>query len=288
MDSAQSSDNSVKENNTRILNDIQKLQLIEQDIFKKLEASSINELSSKQQIKLIEKINTISNMRINLYRTLNGINSHYKNAMDTTQSILKNQEMSVHIAENELNRAKKQLESLEAQRVNKIRMIQINDYYGKQYEEHTQFMKILIYMLIPIAILLYLKNASILPEKIYYGLVIVISIFGSYYLSIVFYSIISRSSMNYDEYKWNFNANSVKTSDNSDVTEDNASDPWNIPNVGSCYGAACCSTGQIYDSSARVCKIDESYKSDVENFETQINEHPEIYSKKYYKPDVNL
>lgn len=285
MASVQSSDNSVKENNTRILNDIQKLQSIEQSIFKNLESSSINELSPEQQIKLIEKINAISDMRINLYHTLNGLNSHYKNAMNTTQSILKNQEISVRIAETELNRAKKQLETLESQRVNKIRMVQINDYYGKQYEEHTQFMKILIYMLIPIAILLYLKNAGILPEKIYYGLVVVISIIGSYYLSIVFYSIISRSSMNYDEYKWNFNANSVKTSEDSTEEE---SDPWKLPTVGSCYGAACCSTGQFYDSAARVCKIDESYKSDVENFETQINKNPGIYSKKYYKPDVNL
>jgi hypothetical protein len=77
----------------------------------------------------------------------------------------------------------------------------------------------------------------------------------------------------------------VETSEDSTEEE---SDPWKLPTVGSCYGAACCSTGQIYDSAARVCKIDESYKSDVENFETQINKNPGIYSKKYYKPDVNL
>lgn len=279
--------NSVQANNTRILNDIQKLQSIEQSIFSKLESSTLT-LSPEQQINMIEKINSISNMRINLYRTLNGLNSHYKETMNNTESILQNQETSVRIAENELNRAKTQLDSLESQRINKLRMVQINDYYGKQYEEHTQFMKILIYMLLPIIGFLMLKNAGILPEKIYYGLVIIVATIGSYFLSKVFYSIVSRSSMNYDEYKWNFNANKVVTDGDSTDAQTSDNDPWKLPTIGSCYGAACCSDGQYYDTTTRVCKIDENYKSDIETFASEIQNNPAIYSKTFTQPDVIL
>ena len=62
----------ISQNNEQILNDIQSLQKMEQDLFSSLETNT--NLTPQQQQKIIEKMNQITNMRINLYKTLNGVN----------------------------------------------------------------------------------------------------------------------------------------------------------------------------------------------------------------------
>ena len=49
-----------------------------------------------------------------------------------------------------------------------ILLVEINNYYGQKYAEHSDLMKIIILMLIPIFILSLLKNKEILPSNIYY------------------------------------------------------------------------------------------------------------------------
>ena len=60
--------NNAAQNNEQILNDIQNLQQLEKDVFSNLETNTT--LTSSQQQKLISKINDLSNMRINLYKTI--------------------------------------------------------------------------------------------------------------------------------------------------------------------------------------------------------------------------
>ena len=66
----------MEENNSQILNDIQSLQTIEQELFNNLENQP--DLSTDQQQQIISKINNISNMRVNLYQTLGGVNDFFK------------------------------------------------------------------------------------------------------------------------------------------------------------------------------------------------------------------
>jgi hypothetical protein len=239
----------------QLLDDIQKLQNLEQSLFSKLENERSN-MSLDEQLKLIDKINSISDMRINLYTTLNSMNSYYKNASLTSHKVLKSQSEAVLIVERELNATKANLRNLESEKINKLRMIQINDYYGKMYAERTKFMKTLLIMLIPIAVLGAINNKGILPSKVYYGLVSAISLIGSWYLANIAISMFSRSSLNYDEYDWNFNPGTVDSLDDSD--ESSSENPWESKIIGGCYGEACCSSGQIYDSDARICKTTKS------------------------------
>jgi hypothetical protein len=246
---------SVQGTNTQLLDDIQKLQNLEQSLFSKLE-NERGDMTLDKQLKLIDKINSISDMRINLYTTLNSMNSYYKGAASTSHKVLKSQSEAVLIVERELNATKANLRKLESEQMNKMRMIQINDYYGKMYAERTEFMKTLLIMLIPIVALVALNNKGILPSKVYYGLVSAIALIGSWYLVKIAISMFSRSSLNYDEYDWNFNPGVVDLSDDSGSSEN----PWESKIVGGCYGEACCSSGQFYDSDARICKTTPSSK----------------------------
>ena len=243
---------SVQDNNERILNDIQSLQQIEQQLFNNLE-SNVN-LKPEEQQQIIEKMNQLSNMRINLYQTLSGVNNYYESALNSSVGTLKEQEVAIKIVENELNKAKTRLQLLEQEKNNKIRLVEINTYFGDKYAEHTQLMKIIIYMLVPIIILVILNNRGILPKNIYYILIVIIGLIGGYFFWRKFASIIMRDNMNYQEYEWGFDRNKISTNTTSD-----SSDPWNTNvsfNVGTCVGNACCTEGLIYDTNINQCILD--------------------------------
>ena len=245
----------MEENNGQILNDIQSLQTLEQELFSSLENQP--DLSSAQQQELISKINNISNMRVNLYQTLGGVNDFFKSSLSNSTNTLVEQTKAIEIVEQELNNAKRRLELLEEEKSNKIRLVEINNYYGQKYAEHSDLMKNIIYMLIPVLIFSILKNKGILPDSLYYILVIIVGVIGSYFLWKKFLSIMSRDSMNYQEYNWYFDANNAPAANPSD-----GSDPWAGGGTGvTCMGESCCPTGLTYDTSANLCQVNNSVAS---------------------------
>ena len=123
-----------EDDNEQILNDIQKLQKIEQDLFMSLDNPQIQPTSST---KIISKINDVSQMRINLYKLLNNLNGNYQSSLTNSREVLSEQNVAIEIVETELNRAKQRLAVIEEEKNNKIRLIEINTYYGQSYDEHA-------------------------------------------------------------------------------------------------------------------------------------------------------
>lgn len=237
----------IKQTNEQTLNDIQSLQQMEKQLFNNLETNP--NISSEEQKKMLQKMNQLSNMRINLYRTLSGVNNYFQGALNTSVGSLKQQISAIGIVESELNRAKKRLESLQQEKNDKIRLVEINTYYGDKYEEHSELMKIVIFTLVPIIILVFLNNKGILPNMVYIILLVIISLIGSYFFLNRFVSIVSRDNMNYQEYKWRFDPNKHES-----VGSTIESDPWLTGvDFGTCIGENCCSPGLVYDSTIDKC-----------------------------------
>jgi hypothetical protein len=245
--SSQNSD--VQENNQQIISDIQSLQNMEQQLFNSLETNP--NLSTQQKEDIIQKINQLSNMRINLYKTLNGVNTFYKNALLNSQGTLNEQITAVDIIETELNDTKNRLQELELEKNNKIRLVEINTYFGEKYEEHASLMKVIICILIPVIIVSFLYNLGLLPDKLYYILVVIIAAIGGFYFWKIYASIIMRDNMNYQEYNWYFDPSKAPEPN----TESSSEDPWlNINNsIGTCIGSNCCSPDQTYDTVNNKC-----------------------------------
>lgn len=240
------------QNNEQILNDIQLLQEMEQQLFNNLETNS--NLSVEQQQQIIEKINQLSTMRINLYQTLSGVNNFFQGALESSSEILQNQTAAISIVEKELNQAKQRLDVLEIEKNNKIRLVEINDYYSDKYAEHSKLMKIIIMTLIPVIILVILKNKGILPPSIFVVLVTIICFISLYYCWNTYTSIIMRDNMNYQEYNWSFNPNAVSTASTS--TTASSSDPWlstSSSSSNTCIGQDCCADGLTWDASLNQC-----------------------------------
>jgi hypothetical protein len=270
----------ISQNNEQIINDIQSLQQMEQDLFNSLETNT--NLTPQQQEKIIEKMNQITNMRINLYQTLSGVNNFYDTALKSSAGTLKEQTNAIGIVESELNRSKARLQLLESEKNNKIRLVEINDYYGDKYAEHSQLMKIIIFTLVPIIILVFLNNKGILPSMIYNILLVIISVIGAYYMWNRYASIITRDNMNYQEYDFYFDPNAAPTGSTT------TSDPWLSQNVGgTCIGQNCCSDGQTWNGNLNKCvgtsTVTESFVT-----ESLVNN---VLTKKQngkYKDDVNI
>ena len=89
--------NDSQQTNEQILNDIQTLQTMEQQLFSNLENNP--NLTTQQQQEIVQKMNQLSNMRINLYQTLSGVNSYYQNALNSSQGTLKEQTAAIYIVD---------------------------------------------------------------------------------------------------------------------------------------------------------------------------------------------
>jgi hypothetical protein len=239
----------IQQNNEQILNDIQSLQQMEKQIFNNLETNP--NLSSEQQQQMVDTMNNLSNMRINLYKTLNGVNNYYENALNTSVGTLEQQVAAIDIVESELNAAKKRLSILEEEKNNKIRLVEINSYFGDKYAEHSQLMKIIIFILVPIIIFAILNNKGFISNQIYYILVGIVSFIGAIFFWIRFGSIMIRDNMNYQEYDWYFDP---KKASNISSSSSNTNDPWQTTlSIGTCVGNHCCSVNTTYDASLNQC-----------------------------------
>jgi hypothetical protein len=288
-------------NNSQILNSIQNLQQIEKQLFSNLEQNiGNNNLTDQQKNDIINKINQVSQNRINLYKSLGLLNTYYQQNLSNTSNILSEQQIAVKIVEEELNESKRRLESIKQDQINKLRLVEINRYYGDRYSEHSKIMKIIIAMFLPILILSILAKKGLLSSRIYSVLVVIITLFGVPYLIGTYMSIISRDNMNYQEYNWYFDANTAPTTTTDGSS--NSVDPW----VGSqtlCQGQQCCYTGSTWDASQNLCVPDATVDSTstydstststntcstVSGFENMNNAIFTKYSYVNKKPDVTL
>ena len=242
-------DSSFQERNNQTLNDIKQLQTQEMDIYKSLDNVS---LSQSQKQALVNQMNNISQMRINLYANLNNMYSSYSQNVGASRNTLDEQVVAVEVVEEALNEAKIRLNALETEKYNKLRMVEVNTYYSKQYGAYTDIMKTLVYFGIPIFILVFLGNKGLIPSNIYGLLIGILMIISLFTLGYKIIDLIRRDNMNFDEYNWYFDKSKAP---NDSTGETNPVDPWAMSSL-TCMGEECCYAGSTYDSTTNMCVPD--------------------------------
>jgi hypothetical protein len=240
----------LPERNDQIINNIKSLQTTEMKLYDSLEGKTLN---ADQQKLIIDKINQISQMRMGLYANLKDMYSYYQEDVSSSRNTLNNQMVSVDVIENELNDSKRRLNLLETQKDNKIRLVEINTFYGKQYDAHKQIMQIVVIICIPVLILTVLASKGILPPKITALLTGIIIIIGLFIIGAKIIDLSNRDNMNFDEYDWYFNKDEAPTSSTETTTDtSSSSDPWATPTY-TCSGAECCYENSTFDSVQNKC-----------------------------------
>jgi hypothetical protein len=236
----------------KIQTDIDELQRIEKDLLSTLDTNP--NLTAEEKKTLYTKINGITDMRINLYKTLDNASGLYKDILTGSKEKLQLQTEAIGIMETELDNTKKRIAALNSDKNNKMRLVEVNEYYGSQYLEQTEMMKIIIFTLIPVILLSFLKKKMVLfflPDFIFYILIILIFIIGGVFLVLKMGDYITRDDMNYQEFEWGFNKNKAPKSTNA-----LAKDPWVMPKIGFCIDDKCCAEGTIYDTEKNQCFVE--------------------------------
>ena len=246
----------MKERNEQTLADIQNLQKIEKELYTNLE-SGVNNLTSEQKQKILDRISEIFQLRTNLYSNLSNMVEFYTDNQASAQTNYNQQVVAIKIVEDELANSRERLKKLQEDKTNKLRLVEINTYYSKSYNAKTYIMKIIVYMCIPILLLAVLNNNGLIPSGLYAFFSIVIMVIGIYFIGAQLIDITNRDDMNYDEYDWKFDKSQApndSASSNSSNSGKNAKDPWITPTI-TCVGQSCCpsSSGLTYDTTLNVC-----------------------------------
>ena len=246
---------SLQERNQQVLNNISQLQTQEKELYNSLDDVT---LSSVQKHQIINKINEISQMRTNLYAGLKNMYSFYQENVSQSRSLLGQSMTAIDVLENELNQAKIRMNLIEDEKYNKLRLVEINTYFGKRYNAHSKLMKTIVILCIPIIILAVLANRGILPQNLYKLLIVIILVVGSISIGLQLIDMSNRDNMNWDEYNWYFDKNNAP----SDTTQGTPKDPWQSWETSkiTCIGSACCYDDSTYDSEKNICDPNLIYK----------------------------
>jgi hypothetical protein len=245
--------------NEQTLTNIQNLQSLEQNLFNSLATGVSNgTLKSNDKDSIIKQINQLSQMRSNLYTFLNNNSVNTVQHLAASNNLLSQQAQTVIIVENELNHAKNQLLGMQKEKYNKLRMVQINTYYGDRYADHSSMMKSIVIICAVIILITILFNKGFLPSQLYYLMLIIIIVVSVVVLWYKYVMLISHDRMNYDEYDWGFNPDTAPkyNTDNPSGTNPWASDSTSESST--CVGSTCCDSGMTYDYTNNICVVPNS------------------------------
>jgi len=241
----------LQEVNSKTLTDIQNLQKIEKDLFNSLETKNIQkQLTTDELNQIVNKINDVSQMRVNLYKSLTNLNTFYNSELSDSIHTLGQQTTAIKIVENELNEAKKRLSLIEMEKNNKIRIVEINNYFGEKYAEQTNVLKTILFVVFLFMVISVLFTKNIIPKLLYICLLIILGVYGVFKIGTSFYSILLRDNMNYQEYNWPFKTSQAPPIDTTNP--EGTDNPWQTTGV-ICSGSACCYDGTTYDPTQNKC-----------------------------------
>lgn len=246
---------SYKQKNEEILSYIDELNKIESEFTQKLEVAS--EPSTRGRLE--ESIQLVQQTRGNLTNALGSLNSYYSTNLQNSGDTLRQQEEAVAIIDREMQLAKARLGYINKQKGNKMRQVEINQYYNEYYLERTELIKWgMLAIAVGLAYIYLQYRVTAIPPVIYNIISIILIGFFGYKILMLVLSINARSKMMYQEYAWSFNKDKAP-----DIVDDNDNtDPFKKdPSLAGCANNACCDAGTTWNAELGVCQA--SISADV-------------------------
>lgn len=186
-----------------IIENIRQLQTTEKGLFEQLQrGAAAMTLNSSQQQDMVTQIKNVSDARSALYGELQQNQAFYKNNVGVAHNILTQETDALEVVERELHHAEKRIGLIREQRANRLRLVEINRYYGDKYKHHTLILQYVTVVFALILVLTYLYNQGFVPPFLYTTLFVIIGTLGSYYIIKEIWDAYSRDSMMYQQYNW--------------------------------------------------------------------------------------
>lgn len=208
----------LREKHQETVNNIKELQEIEKYMFQNLQQLSGEGSNTQQEI--IDKINELSNMRISLFNRLKNDYSGSQGELDSSRRQLADQVTMVGVMENELTRLKRNIKTLENEKNNKIRMVEVGNYESDRYLSHIGVMRIIAYSSIIILIASVLLQNGLISSGI-----TTIIIIGTLVITLIMllykgYDMYMRNSFDYNKYDFTYDPSQDKKGYESVIEHD--------------------------------------------------------------------
>lgn len=188
-----------------LVRSIRNLQKREKNILSNMDAKNnrmdkdVKESNQANSIMMMD----IAKAKAQMFKELKSNQDFYRNNVKTSHNILTQETDALEIVERELNRARNRIGLIHEQRGNKLRLVEINRYYGDKYQHHTYILKMITLVFALILVLTFLYNYGILPPIVYSALFLIIASVGAYQIIAQLYDAYARDNMYYQNYNWN-------------------------------------------------------------------------------------
>ena len=231
-----------------IMANIVNLQNIEKQLFDTL----TGETDPEKRRQLVIQINQIAKSRGDLYANMNDFAGAMMSATAERRVALQHHYGAAMVVENQMNTAKTMLDGLREDKSNKLRLVEINNYYGRKYEYQTDIMKIIVMACAPILVISVLMKKGIVPETISGGLIILIIVASIVAVARKVFDLNRRNNLNFDQYDDSFDPNAVSVSETQNT---NLAELSKLSLYSSCIGASCCDgKATVWNSSKTLCQ----------------------------------
>jgi len=244
-----------------ILNNIQTLQTTEQALIEKLDAlTSTTGYDRAAAAALVTQINSIADARLSMFSAINANANIIQAGVANSRIDLVAQMTLYQVVEQQLNDAKAHLDSLNSRNDTKLRMVEINTYYGNRYEAQGKLMKTIILFCLPVLILYIIKKKGLIPETISNYLIGIIIAVGAIVILRNIWDLWTRSNMDFNSYNWDYQW-SDPASQIPSIIEYNNKHMFNfsglfqnlMANLGLCVDDKCCAPGTYYNKAKGQC-----------------------------------
>jgi hypothetical protein len=272
-------------NVNNILDNIQKLQAAEQDIINQLDAyvSATGYVTGDTKVnEWINTINAIAESRVAMFETIYGNANILQTGVSQSRIDLVNQITLLQIVEDQLNQAKAKIEELQSVNDTKMRMVQINSYYGQRYEAQGDLMKKIILVCIPILVVFILKKKEIIPETISNYIIGIVTGIGAFIIVYTLWDIYTRNNMDFSQYDWKYISPEASTPTVWQYNKEH----FKIENIfkgllgalGICVSDTCCSDGMTFDADKNQCVAPSKMNKQRERFTGQAGSMTESFT----------
>jgi len=238
-----------------ILSLLEQSQAAERELYATLRTDK-GKLTPEERASIVADINKESDKRRQYYETLE---SNSKLRVEYRTGVLdasKRQMGTLKLLEDQLDAAKGVLNSMMDEKQNKMKMIEINTYFGKQYQGYAGVALVvcvvLLLQIVPFAVEKYLGAPEIAD-----WLSTILWWVGGLYLLYRVLDVLMRRSDNYDEYQWWMAPTTAAEMTTANTFDGKIIDVSGIDIPEICLGSYCCGPGTTWQD-ASGCVADET------------------------------
>jgi hypothetical protein len=161
-----------------------------------LPSSDNNELKTK----LIAQLENIGKIRIDLYKSLAKKYELYQHTVIDNTKIANDILDATDATKYDFLTPEEEKDKVAMNQ----RKIQLNTYYSKRYEYLTDVIKLSLFVIACVLVLNSLSSSELIPDVVYNTMLLIVLMFGGYFLGKKMFLMLKVDNMDFDKYDWKF------------------------------------------------------------------------------------